>query len=912
MSHYGFSYRAASLFAAALLIMLAMVPAMSYMTFADEEDTAESDEDIVYHVRPVKDGAYTVSQEKYNSYESEHFVIYWGDSNNSAITEAWLEGNLEILEGCWDVFINQMGMQSPALCTSSTGDHETYYKVNVVVMGTGISGYGDGWAYGGIDSEGYAYLMCCTAAMVYSPQTWVTPHEFGHVTQFAQGYNSWANGTYLGPWYEAIGNWYREQFLYSDYYTSGQYYSTDFSYLYLRAISLCAANGRAYYEAWPIFQYLTENPDNLDGYGSNFVAKLLQNGSSSGYIWEMIEDLADATLYDTLGYFAAHMATFDLAQQANYQAKIEENVSYGEFFWQQFYTMLEPVTGEENTYKVLTERAPQQAGYVITPLEIEGDEISVTLEGLNSSDYAAWSACIVLVKDGEATYSSLFGDGETMTVDASDADEAYLTVAAAPDIDSYVKFALGGEATTSFSEKPRYPYQVVMTGAVPQVRTIDTTGVSGHTHSNGGGFVADTAKVEDTVYVGPDAMVLGTAVVKGNVVITDHAVVMGSATIRGDAVIDGYAVVAGNASVKDNAHVGDYAIVAGSAKITDYAQVIESAYVYGSYSISEHAVAKGLALLLASGKMTGYAVADGDLYDDSGTTFSSGTAAGYLSLSESNYSVKLAKRAADGEILSYTFDEDEGYFTSDRASSTYALVHGAVWSESDGDAEGIYTFDGTSYLTVDPQVFYASESQIVMNFKWDGGFGQTLLYFEGSNGEYISFSPSGDSGSAELTIYDGTDTSVYSVGTITAGEWTEVIITISEGKLAVTVGGKNVICVEAAITPSSFAYEDGYVGCGADGSNGFVGSLDSITFNASNRKGVSLELVDNSTPADTDVTSGDATSGDATAAVTTDDNSGTTSSGDGNGTVIAIAVGITVTIVLVLVLVLVLTGKKKT
>ncbi|MCD8312241.1 MAG: DUF6055 domain-containing protein [Firmicutes bacterium] len=900
------SYRLLSLLAAAVVMISAIVPTLSFTAFADEDGT--SDEDIVYHVRAVKDGAYTVSQEKYNSYESEHFVIYWGDSNNSAITEAWLEGNLEILEGCWEIYINEMGMESPALCTSRSGDHETYYKVNVVVMGTGISGYGDGWAYAGIDSEGYAYLMCSASAMVYSPQTWVTPHEFGHVTQFAQGYNSWANGTNLGPWYEAIGNWYREQFLYSEYYTSGQYYSTDFSYLYLRAISLCAANGRAYYEAWPIFQYLTENPDNLDGYGTNFVSILLQNGSSTGYIWEMIEDLADATLYDTLGYFAAHMATFDLAQQDNYMAKIEEEVYYGNFFWQQFYTMLEEVPGEENTYAVPTERAPQQAGYVITPLEIEGDEISVTLKGLNSSDYAAWSACIVTVKDGETTYSELFGDGETMTVDASGADEAYLTVAAAPDIDSYVKFALGGESTLSFSEKPRYPYEVVMTGATPQERTIDTTGVSGHAHSNGGGFVADTAKVDDTVYVGPDAMVLGTATIKGDVVIDGHAVVMGNAVIKGDVVIDGYAIVAGNAKITDNAHVGDYAIVAGSAKVTDNAQVIESAYVYGSYTVSENAVAKGLALLLSSGTMKGYAVADGDLYDDSGSTFSSGTAAGYLSLSESSYTVKLSRRAVDGEILSYTFDSDEGLFTSDRASSTYALVNGAVWSESDGSADGVYTFDGSSYLTIDAQALYAGEAQIVLDFKWDGGTDETLLYFEGSDGEYISFSPSDSSGSAVLTICDGETTTDYAVGTIASGEWTEVITTISDGKLSVSVGGTETFCVETSVTPSMFA-SYGYVGKDADG-NGFVGSLDSVTFNSANLEGVSLTLVDysdnsgNGEATDTD--------SDGSSAVTTDDNSGdSTSTSDGNGLVIAVGVGVTGTIVLVLVLVLILTGKKK-
>ena len=58
-----------------------------------------------------------------------------------------------------------------------------------------------------------------------------------------------------------------------------------------------------------------ENPDNLEGYGEGFVVKLLQTGGASGYIYKMIEDLAEAELSETLGYFAAHMATLDFKNQ---------------------------------------------------------------------------------------------------------------------------------------------------------------------------------------------------------------------------------------------------------------------------------------------------------------------------------------------------------------------------------------------------------------------------------------------------------------------------------------------------------------------------------------------------------------------------------------------------------------------
>jgi len=40
--------------------------------------------------------------------------------------------------------------------------------------------------------------------------------------------------------------------------------------------------------------------------------------------------------------------------------------------------------------------------------------------------------------------------------------------------------------------------------------------VPAHQHSNGGGWVADTATVSETAYVGPNAVVSGNARVSGN------------------------------------------------------------------------------------------------------------------------------------------------------------------------------------------------------------------------------------------------------------------------------------------------------------------------------------------------------------------------------------------------------------
>ena len=71
---------------------------------------------------------------------------------------------------------------------------------------------------------------------------------------------------------------------------------------------------------------------------------------------------------------------------------------------------------------------------------------------------------------------------------------------------------------------------------------IDMLG-SGKAHPNGRGWVADTAKVDATAYVGPNAMVVGASQVLGNAVIEDAAIILGRSVISGNAKVSGGAVL---------------------------------------------------------------------------------------------------------------------------------------------------------------------------------------------------------------------------------------------------------------------------------------------------------------------------------------------------------------------------------
>lgn len=67
--------------------------------------------------------------------------------------------------------------------------------------------------------------------------------------------------------------------------------------------------------------------------------------------------------------------------------------------------------------------------------------------------------------------------------------------------------------------------------------------VPAHQHTNGGGWVSDTARVSDTAQVSGKARVSDTAQVSGN------ARVSGDARVHGDALVSGNAQVFGNADM---------------------------------------------------------------------------------------------------------------------------------------------------------------------------------------------------------------------------------------------------------------------------------------------------------------------------------------------------------------------------
>ena len=67
-----------------------------------------------------------------------------------------------------------------------------------------------------------------------------------------------------------------------------------------------------------------------------------------------------------------------------------------------------------------------------------------------------------------------------------------------------------------------------------------------HKHPNGSGWVANTARVSASVFVGPHALVYGHAELTERVCVVDSAQVSGHAKLSGDVTVSGNCWVDGN------------------------------------------------------------------------------------------------------------------------------------------------------------------------------------------------------------------------------------------------------------------------------------------------------------------------------------------------------------------------------
>ena len=764
-----------------------------------------------------------------NYVESEHFVIFYGNNDTTGqVNEAFLKRNLDDYEKLWHCYSEYLGMEN--MNVDIYGQSEQKYKTNIYLTYTGLDQYPDGWAFMSAE-DGYGIEIISPNAML---DDLTIAHEFGHVITMQQ--KAWVDQDITGAWWETTANWFREMYLGSEYYTGTV--KTCWFEPYIRNMSLTLPHGRNYYEVWPFLVYISYNPDNLPGLGIDCVKRIISEAQPGEYPFDTITRLFGTDAQTVFGHYAKRMATFDFGAREAYQSEFSQKLSQSPFYWNLFYTV--PEESGSGWLVSPQEDAPMQSGINVIPLNITGDSVTVDFKGLSNDSNAAWQACIVTVdSSGNETYSDLFGSGESATVSANGAVSAYLTVSAMPKT-LYTVNAFHKDNVSSYKtgdERRRYPYEIKIAGASVQQSGGYKKG-AGHIHSNGGGWVADSAQVEDSVYVGPDAMVLGNAVLTGNVRVEDHAIVAGSTTASDNVVISGHAVVDGGGMIYDNgwifgsvtlsgnAVIGDSAVVTNSCKVSGNAKVLQKAYLTDAVTVSDNAVIKGMSYVYGKGVYSGTAILDGDYSNEQ--TKDSGASFGWLD-DHGWYDTE------DGYTAAYDFTENTASWAQDKYAASNALQRGAQWQSERTSASGVMNFDGIDdYVEIDDSIFRSRNLQISLGVLWKGGTAKQELFRFGDENAYMSFTPSNENGMAEFTITDGiTSEKLTAPAALSKGEWSKVTVRIIDGRGTLLINGETADSKSLSITPiavmSASENDYGYLGKGFE-SNSFKGAVDYMNF----------------------------------------------------------------------------------
>jgi hypothetical protein len=364
--------------------------------------------------------------------------------------------------------------------------------------------------------------------------------------------------------------------------------NTEIPYLYF---------GNSRHRNWKLLQYLEE----INGTG--FIDNL----------WKKADSIADKKADQDVFSIIMHLSGMDRLQFGDLFAEFVFN-NLKDLFNEQLkrcgieeekiqasrLTVLQLLDSTRNLYAVPIDAAPQPYGYNIIRLFPEkgsedfADSIEISFRGVLqnegqikekhrkhplephelSNPDSDWRYGLLAVKNDSVRSRRLMrasdGNPDCILHLQPGENEVYLIVAATPMSEKKI---FNNQIYYSIY---RYPWMVKIKGAVPQGYQTPKN-IDGRIHSNGGGFVAQTANVEESVYVGPHARVLDNAILRGNVRVEDYAVVKGNAVIYGDVIISGHALVGGG-------------LIHGSSVISQCAKIWAG-------EIYEHAQVKGQAII---------------------------------------------------------------------------------------------------------------------------------------------------------------------------------------------------------------------------------------------------------------------------------------------------------------------------
>jgi carbonic anhydrase/acetyltransferase-like protein (isoleucine patch superfamily) len=555
--------------------------------------------------------------------QSEHFTAFWGGKTGPDPLHPSKGGVafdpkpiLEELEKYYDFYIDSMKF----ILNPETGNMAKYKSV-IVLFNTWESGYADNGAYGASVDE-------TIGGMWMAPQSgFVIAHEFGHACQAmipiqypGKGFKNIDDNHNVGMYWEACAN-------YMAFLSSGQT-GNMLTPLFMNTSMLQYLSTIDYrqYESVYVPAYI------IDKFGIKALGKQWRGADKGDNPFDAMMKGFGMTrdeMRREAGLWAMHNVTWDYSI-GNLIRKMM-NGSDESAVCRKF-TYLEKAKSIDGAYIVPREMAPADYGYNIVPVYPNTGEttISASLKGFENTagGGGGWSYGFVAVdKKGNPRYGQVALETDAQAAISIEPTDSlyYLVVTGTPVRTNTYPW------TPNWSKVYRFPYSVKFENALPAGHNNGSNAakntVAGAPHTNGGGWVASTAKVDASAFVGPNAQVLENAKVAGNARIEDYAIVKGSAQIKDNALVRGNAIVGKAAVVSGNA------LVEKAARVYD-GKVMESGVVTGSAvaincTVYDQAVLKDVSWL---NKVTlnGTAIVGGD--NNKFETCSEGI---YLSLNQS-------------------------------------------------------------------------------------------------------------------------------------------------------------------------------------------------------------------------------------------------------------------------------------
>lgn len=485
-------------------------------------------------------------------HQTTHFAFRW---NGSVVADSAAINAGAYLESVWQDFMLNRAFPEPYCQTA------TKFKVNIHIDASfGLSG--------GVDGAGFMGMWIGPGALA---DRFGLAHELTHGLQGSTG--GLRDSPYVGWMWESHANWMTVQLPEMRNNVHCSELSVNFPHLYY-------GSTRVRYCNWQFW----ENLKNRFGYAA--VNDIWANAPKRGQPGQPTADPFNVLmsnqgwnieqLNDVFGDWAMRNVNWDYRNPDGSDQGAVYRSAYGSYDPQGGNrllrtTRLEPLDLGNRRFNVPATWAPQRWGYNIVRLvpDSGATQISVTFRGVlqsapNATTFAGlqdepstvpppasgWRWGVVAIDaGGRARYSSLQrgADGALTFPLVSGDRSAWLVVMGAPTQMHNIRW------DQPYYTIYRYPWMAQFAGAMPLgfQPNAQPPVPGGRQHPNGGGWIATSALVDASAFVGPNARVLGGAV-RGNARIEDHAVVV-SGEVRDSAVASALTIVTANTVLRDQA-----------------------------------------------------------------------------------------------------------------------------------------------------------------------------------------------------------------------------------------------------------------------------------------------------------------------------------------------------------------------